>query len=385
MKLGALIPARGGSRRVPDKNIRDLHGRPLLAWTLDCLLEADCYDDVCVSTESPRIAELIRERYGAGEVRVLERPARLATDTASMQDVVAHYLESRPDLDFYSVFLPTYPFRKAETVRRICNEAHTGFPIQATSVTESTICSRDLYYPVENGIKHFFRTPEVYAGYLSACYTLNHRDWAYPLWRRQGYTANERSLTIHVGLEENIDIDTEADFETALAVAQGKRFVTRKSVMHRLPEADLLLPEGVDPTAFLNYAKDRINGSGHPILCLKAAEKPSFMFAVSSIDPRAYFCSEEARNAYIATPKIRKTTCNSEQPVHYVHSRHYRILPTDKRLAVDDLPTPRWHARDDGPTSADETVPWDNVILMDDLCEQDFYLEPTALAFPEGE
>ncbi|MBG0791127.1 MAG: hypothetical protein H0S80_11595 [Desulfovibrionaceae bacterium] len=379
MKLSALIPARGGSQRVRGKNIRNLHGKPLIFWTLDRLLEADSFDEICISTESEPIADLVRRHYAAQDVRIIKRPDELATNTSSMQSVIDHYLTASPGIDYYGVFLPTYPFRRVETIRRVCMELHTGFPIRASAVTESLISSRDMYYPTSSGVKPFFRPPSVYAGYMSACYTFSHRDWPDPDWRRHGYTVNERHLRLPVGLEENIDIDTEHDFQMACEIAAGKRFVARKSVLHRTPSADLLLPEGVDPEAFLDYLGDRVPTTKSPILCLKKSEKPSFMFNIGTADPRAYFCSEEARNAYVACPAVRATSCNSDQQPHLVHSRHYRVLPKENPFTVDDLPKPRWHARNDKKYTLNELIAWDNVIMMDDLRQQDFYLEPTTL------
>lgn len=115
----ALIPARGGSERVPGKNVRPLGGHPLLAYTIAAARQAGVFDAIVVSTDDPAIAETAA-RYGA-EVPAL-RPAALATSTAPDIDWVEHVLGLLQDegraFDVFSILRPTSPFRTAATIRR---------------------------------------------------------------------------------------------------------------------------------------------------------------------------------------------------------------------------------------------------------------------------
>ena len=79
----AIIPARGGSKGLPGKNIKELNGKPLIAYTIECALQSKYIDHVVVSTDDPKIAA-ISIKYGA-EVPFL-RPACLATDTSMAVD-----------------------------------------------------------------------------------------------------------------------------------------------------------------------------------------------------------------------------------------------------------------------------------------------------------
>ena len=106
MILG-LIPARGGSKGVPNKNIKTIYGKPLIAWTIEKALEAKKLDAVVVSTDSEKIAE-IAQNCGA---QVMMRPTRLARDTASTQDVMAHVLRQMP-ADILVLLQPTSPCRE---------------------------------------------------------------------------------------------------------------------------------------------------------------------------------------------------------------------------------------------------------------------------------
>jgi N-acylneuraminate cytidylyltransferase len=115
----ALIPARGGSQRVPGKNVRSLHGHPLLAYAIAAARQSGVFDAIAVSTDDPAIAATAA-RYGA-EVPGL-RPAELATSTAPDIEWVEHVLGLLRDkgrtFDVFSILRPTSPFRTAATIRR---------------------------------------------------------------------------------------------------------------------------------------------------------------------------------------------------------------------------------------------------------------------------
>ena len=118
MKNIAVIPARSGSKGLPDKNIRPVNGKPLLAYTIEAALESGCFDTVHVSTDSERYAEIAR-RYGA-DVPFL-RSAALATDTAStwdaVREVLARYDELGKRFDTMMLMQPTTPLRTGEDVK----------------------------------------------------------------------------------------------------------------------------------------------------------------------------------------------------------------------------------------------------------------------------
>ena len=113
-----LLPAKGGSQRLAKKNIRELAGRSLLAWTADSLRESGVSDRLVVSTEDPEVAQAARD-IGL-EVPFL-RPAELARDPAGVVDVALHALEALAALgeSFTTlvIALPTCPLRQAEDIR----------------------------------------------------------------------------------------------------------------------------------------------------------------------------------------------------------------------------------------------------------------------------
>ena len=85
----AIIPARGGSKGIPKKNIAPLAGKPLIAWSLESALKAELVDKVFVTTDCSEIAE-VSKKYGA---EVVKRPAELASDTSSSESALTHCLE----------------------------------------------------------------------------------------------------------------------------------------------------------------------------------------------------------------------------------------------------------------------------------------------------
>jgi len=115
----ALIPARAGSKRVPDKNIRPLAGHPVIAYTIAAALGSGIFNDVIVSTDSKKYAE-ISDYYGA-QVPFL-RPAELAGDQSPDIEWVAYTLDQLykdgRQYDCFSILRPTSPFRLPETIQR---------------------------------------------------------------------------------------------------------------------------------------------------------------------------------------------------------------------------------------------------------------------------
>jgi N-acylneuraminate cytidylyltransferase/CMP-N,N'-diacetyllegionaminic acid synthase len=138
-----LITARGGSKGLPGKNVRELCGHPLIGWTVAAGLGARSLDDLVVSTDSPEIAA-VAERYGA--TAPFLRPEELAGDTASSMDVVAHAIgwlrDQGRSYDYLMLLEPTSPLRDAADIeaalRRLLDSG-------ATSIVG--VCRADAVHP----------------------------------------------------------------------------------------------------------------------------------------------------------------------------------------------------------------------------------------------
>ena len=114
MTILGIIPARGGSKGIPRKNIKLLYGRPLLAWSIEAARNSRLLDRFVVSTEDAEIATVARE-WGA---EVLDRPPELAADTAISREVIKHALVTL-DADVSVLLQPTNPIRDDDLIDRV--------------------------------------------------------------------------------------------------------------------------------------------------------------------------------------------------------------------------------------------------------------------------
>ncbi|MEX0450468.1 pseudaminic acid cytidylyltransferase [Spiribacter sp. 218] len=114
-----VIPARGGSKRIPRKNIREFCGKPIIAWSIEAALASDCFDLVIVSTDDDEIAAVARQ-WGA-DVPFM-RPMKLADDYAGTLSVIGHATEwvlcEYPALEAVCCLYPTAPLVEAVDIRR---------------------------------------------------------------------------------------------------------------------------------------------------------------------------------------------------------------------------------------------------------------------------
>jgi N-acylneuraminate cytidylyltransferase len=109
-----IIPARGGSKGIPKKNLRMVGGKPLICHTIESALESPLVNDIVVSTDSAEIAQVSRQYE---RVRVVDRPGHLALDATPTEPVLLHVLdriseEGRPLPDYVVLLQPTSPYRK---------------------------------------------------------------------------------------------------------------------------------------------------------------------------------------------------------------------------------------------------------------------------------
>lgn len=114
----AIIPARGGSKRFPRKNIAVLAGKPLLAYTIEAARDSRVFHQICVSSDDEEILEIARK---SGAHLPLKRPPALATDTAQVKHVCAYLLEyfagEGCHYESFAVLLPTSPLRTPQDIR----------------------------------------------------------------------------------------------------------------------------------------------------------------------------------------------------------------------------------------------------------------------------
>lgn len=218
-----VVPARGGSKRIPLKNIADLAGKPLLAYTVKAAIDAAVATNIYVSTEDERIAKVARE-HGA---KVIVRPAAFASDSASTESVLLHVLDelqASDEADEWVMTLPpTSPLRSAQTIRRFA------------SLAESALPTVDCVMSVTENRSDFWRLkPDGSFGRLFPDQPRRQQDRA-PLFeensaiyltrvsalRRSGSILGRQAQCVPISREEGLDINTVEDLRLAAALLQA--------------------------------------------------------------------------------------------------------------------------------------------------------------------
>ena len=146
MKI-AVIPARGGSKRIPRKNIKDFCGKPMIAYSIEAALQSGCFDKVVVSTDDLEIAEVAKQ-YGA-EVPFM-RPEELSNDYAGTIPVIRHaiewYIQQGFDLELVCCLYATAPFVTPEYLQKGLQQLETTGAAYAFTVTSYA-------FPIQRAIK----------------------------------------------------------------------------------------------------------------------------------------------------------------------------------------------------------------------------------------
>lgn len=222
-----VIPARGGSKGIPYKNIKPLAGKPLICYSIDVARQFTTDDNICVTTDDDKIIEIV-EGYG---LRVpFKRPDYLATDTCGSNEVIQHawqfYVDKGKKYDAVLLLQPTSPFRKVEFLK----DAVDLYDDSIDMVTSVKLSSCNPYYDGFEENKEGLLTISKGDG------TIERRQDAPKVWQLNGsiYVINPKSL-MEKGLAHftrirkysmsdyySIDIDNPFDWKVAELVLTEK-------------------------------------------------------------------------------------------------------------------------------------------------------------------
>jgi len=218
-KILAIIPARGGSKRLPRKNIIDLNGKPLIAWSIEAGLNSKYVDRVIVSTDDIEIAK-ISEKWGADIPFI--RPKELATDTATTVDVIKHAIISLEEIgdiyDYIMLLQPTSPLRTSEHIDNAveimmekCLDSITGVsevshPIEWTNTLPENL-SMDNFISKEVYFTRGQDFPKRYQ--INGAIYLIKKD---SLFLSGQMISKANSMAYVIDKKSSVDIDTEDDF-----------------------------------------------------------------------------------------------------------------------------------------------------------------------------
>jgi CMP-N,N'-diacetyllegionaminic acid synthase len=213
-KILAIIPARGGSKGIPKKNIKLLKDKPLIAWTIEEAKKSRFLDKIIVSTDDEEIMK-VSKKWGA-EVPFL-RPSELAQDDTPGIAPVLHALEYFSDYEYVVVLQPTSPLRLAEDIDNaiyLCEKNKSNFCV---SVTESKIIPDWMFRINNQGVLEPLNSREIpyQRQKVKQTYVLN---GAVYVGRKEALIKNQSFLTPEtipyiMPNNRSIDIDDIIDFE----------------------------------------------------------------------------------------------------------------------------------------------------------------------------
>lgn len=212
-----IIPARGGSKRLPRKNVLDLAGKPLIAWSIEAGLKSKYIDKVVVSSDDEEILN-ISKLYGA---ETIKRPNELASDAATTFDAIRHTINNIEKYDYIVLLQPTSPLRnekhideaielldskKADAIVSVCEMDHS--PLWSNTLPQNGSMCNFLREEVLNkrsqDLEKYYRIN----GAIYICKTKR-------LLEEKSFFIKDNIFAYKMDRKSSVDIDEEIDFKMA--------------------------------------------------------------------------------------------------------------------------------------------------------------------------
>lgn len=212
MKSIAIIPARGGSKRIPRKNIKEFCGKPMIAWSIETALQSGLFEKVVVSTDDEEIAA-IAQNYGA--TVPFQRPKHLANDHAATLPVMRHavewHLNQGLELEAVCCIYPTAPFLQAHYLKeslKLLEGEQVDFCFSATSFESSIF--RALKIDAQNNVSMFWPENEAKRSqdFPEAYHDAGQFYWGRPkAWMEKDsiFSSNSKAVLLPSHLVQDID------------------------------------------------------------------------------------------------------------------------------------------------------------------------------------
>lgn len=215
MKKVAIITARGGSKRIPKKNIKEFCGKPIIAYSIKAAIESNLFDEVMVSTDDDEIAE-VAQKYGAKVP--FKRSSETSDDFATTADVLKEVLENYKNYDYFCCLYPTAPFVTSQKL-------NDSFELLKKKNADSLVPVVEFSFPPQRGlvIKEdtlSFKHPEC-ANMRSQDLESMYHDVGQFYWGKiDNFLKNEKiisdnTVAFKIDPLEAQDIDTEVDWKLA--------------------------------------------------------------------------------------------------------------------------------------------------------------------------
>ena len=216
----AIVPARGGSKRLPRKNVLDLAGKPLIAWSIEAGLKSKYIDEVIVSSDDDEIID-ISKKYNA---QTIKRPDELASDTATTFDALKHTIDNIEEYNYIILLQATSPLRnekhideaielleskKADAIVSVCEMDHS--PLLSNTLPKDNSMSNFISDEVKNkrsqDLENYYRLN----GAIYICKTDK-------LLEEKTFFLKDNIFAYKMDRESSVDIDEELDFKIARAL-----------------------------------------------------------------------------------------------------------------------------------------------------------------------
>lgn len=220
----AIIPARGGSKRLPRKNVLDLNGKPLIAWSIEAGLNSKYIDKVVVSSDDDEILS-ISKKFGA---ETIKRPDELASDTATTFDAIKHTIDNLDRVDYIILLQPTSPLRDAKHIDEaieLLERKNADAVVSVCEMEHSPLWSNTL--PNNGSMKGFLRDEILNkrSQDLEKYYRLNGAIYICrtdKLLEEKTFILKDEIYAYKMSRKFSIDIDEEIDFKLAKIYLDNK-------------------------------------------------------------------------------------------------------------------------------------------------------------------
>ena len=213
----AIIPARGGSKRLPRKNILDLCGKPLISWSIEAALKSKYISKVVVSSDDEEILN-ISSNFGAD---IIKRPYELANDTATTFDAIKHTINNLEKYDYIVLLQPTSPLRNEKHIDEaieLLEEKQADAIVSVCEMDHSPLWSNTL--PKDGNMNNFLRDEVLNkrSQDLEKYYRVNGAVYICKtdkLLENKSFFLKDNIFAYIMDRKSSIDIDEEVDFEIA--------------------------------------------------------------------------------------------------------------------------------------------------------------------------
>lgn len=243
LKKIAIIPARSGSKGLPDKNILMLADKPLIAYTIEAAIKSGSFERIIVTTDSLKYAK-IAEEYGA---EIIIRDDLLASDIATSYMVIQDVLSKIPSYDYFVLLQPTSPFRDSNHINKAISQFESANENNFLVSVNTSEYSPDLIKIIDDdlSLKNFSSD---YSKYRRQNYSYYKPNGAIFIGRNLAYLDKKHffgrdSTAFLMTKEDSIDIDDIIDFEQAISIQnkKNKKNILQLDILNRINQKQKIM------------------------------------------------------------------------------------------------------------------------------------------------